>query len=79
MTDQQKHLQQVIEQQQQTINEINILNNQLTTKREIALKLQGVLEYLEQTGVVLPTQAELQAESKVEEKKQEEEESPKPE
>lgn len=79
MTDQQKHLQQVIEQQQQTINEINILNNQLTTKREIALKLQGVLEYLEQTGVVLPTQEELEVESKVEEKKQEEEESPKPE
>ena len=78
MTDQQKHLQQVIEQQQQTINEINTLNNQLTTKREIALKLQGVLEYLEQTGVVLPTQEELEVESKVEEKKQEEE-SPKPE
>ena len=79
MTDQQKHLQQVIEQQQQTINEINTLNNQLTTKREIALKLQGVLEYLEQTGVVLPTQEELEVESKVEEKKQEEEESLKPE
>ena len=79
MTDQQKHLQQVIEQQQQTINEINILNNQLTTKREIALKLQGVLEYLEQTGVTLPTQEELEVESKVEEKKQEEEESLKPE
>ena len=79
MTDQQKHLQQVIEQQQQILNEINILNNQLTTKREIALKLQGVLEYLEQTGVVLPTQEELEVESKVEEKKQEEEESLKPE
>ena len=79
MTDQQQHLQQVIEQQQQILNEINTLNNQLATKREIALKLQGVLEYLEQTGVVLPTQAELEAESKVEEKKQEEEESPKPE
>ena len=79
MTDQQKHLQQVIEQQQQTINEINILNNQLTTKREIALKLQGVLEYLEQTGVTLPTQEELEVENKVEEKKQEEEESLKPE
>ena len=79
MTDQQKHLQQVIEQQQQTINEINTLNNQLTTKREIALKLQGVLEYLEQTGVVLPTQAELDAETEVTEKKQEEEESLEPE
>lgn len=79
MTDQQKHLQQVIEQQQQTINEINILNNQLTTKREIALKLQGVLEYLEQTGVVLPTKEELDAETEVTEKKQEEEERPEPE
>ena len=78
MTDQQKHLQQVIEQQQQTINEINILNNQLTTKTEIALKLQGVLEYLEQTGVVLPTKEELDAETEVTEKKQEEE-SPEPE
>ena len=79
MTDQQKHLQQVIEQQQQILNEINILNNQLTTKREIALKLQGVLEYLEQTGVVLPTQEELDVETEVTEKKQEEEESPEPE
>ena len=77
MTDQQKHLQQVIEQQQQTINEINILNNQLTTKREIALKLQGVLEYLEQTGVVLPTPEEIEV--KTEKKPEEPEESPKPE
>jgi hypothetical protein len=73
MTDQQKHLQQVIEQQQQTINDINTLNNQLIVKRELALKLQGVLEYLEQTGVVLPTKEELETEGKVEEKKQEEE------
>jgi hypothetical protein len=80
MTDQQKHLQQVIDQQQQVINDINILNNQLTTKRELALKLQGVLEYLEQTGVVLPTKEELDAETEVTEKKQESpEESPEPE
>jgi hypothetical protein len=58
MTDQQQHLQQVIEQQQQVIAEINNLTNQLTTKREIALKLQGVLEYLEQTGVTLPAPEE---------------------
>ena len=44
----------------------------------IALKLQGVLEYLEQTGVVLPTQEELDVETEVTEKKEEEtEESPK--
>ena len=58
MTEQQQPLQPVIEQQQQVIAEINNLTNQLTTKREIALKLQGVLEYLEQTGVTLPAPEE---------------------
>ena len=58
MTEQQTHLQQVIEQQQQLVAEINTLNNQVATKREIVLKLQGVIEYLQQTGVVLPTAEE---------------------
>ena len=58
MTEQQTHLQQVIEQQQQLVAEINTLNNQVATKREIVLKLQGVVEYLQQTGVVLPTAEE---------------------
>ncbi len=79
MTEQQKHLQQVIEQQQQVINDINTLNTQLTTKREIALKLQGVLEYLEQTGVVLPTKEELDAETEIVKKEESPEESPEPE
>ncbi len=55
MNEQQTHLQQVIEQQQQLIVEINTLNNQVATKKELALKLQGVIEYLQQTGIVLPT------------------------
>lgn len=54
LTDQQGHLQQVLEQQQTLINEINQLNNQVTSKREMAMKLQGVREYLEQVGVSLP-------------------------
>ena len=54
LTEQQGHLQQVLEQQQTLINEINELNSQVNTKRELAVKLQGVLEYLEQTGVKLP-------------------------
>ena len=58
MTEQQTHLQQVIGQQQQLVAEINTLNNQVATKREIVLKLQGVIEYLQQTGVVLPTAEE---------------------
>lgn len=60
MTEQQTHLQQVIEQQQQLVSEINTLNNQVATKRELAIKLQGVIEYLQQTGVVLPTTEELE-------------------
>ena len=58
MTEQQTHLRQVIEQQQQLVAEINTLNNQVATKKEIVLKLQGVVEYLQQTGVVLPTAEE---------------------
>jgi len=54
LTDQQGHLQQVLEQQKTLVAEINELQNQVTTKREMALKLQGVREYLEQTGVTLP-------------------------
>jgi hypothetical protein len=54
MTEQQQHLAQALEQQQQLIAEINALNAQLNTKRELVMKLQGVAEYLQQTGVSLP-------------------------
>lgn len=67
MTEQQTHLQQVIEQQQQLVSEINTLNNQVATKRELAIKLQGVIEYLQQTGVVLPTTEELEIQEELEE------------
>ena len=49
MTEKQQHLQQILAQQKQVIAEINDLNSQITTKREVALKLQGVIEYLQQT------------------------------
>ena len=49
LTEQQKHLQQLIEQQNQLVNDINTLNAQLTSKRELALKVQGAIEYIEQT------------------------------
>ena len=67
MTEQQTHLQQVIEQQQQLIVEINTLNNQVAIKRELALKLQGVIEYLQQTGIVLPTVEEPEIQEEPEE------------
>ncbi len=54
MTDQQQHLAQVLEQQNTLVNEINSLNSQVESKKQMALKLQGVAEYLQQLGVELP-------------------------
>ena len=53
-TDQQNHLKQVVEQSQGLVNEINQLEGQAKRKREMLLKLQGIIEYLQQTGVELP-------------------------
>ena len=61
MTDQQTHLKQVLEQQKGLIEEINALNSQITSKREMAVKLQGIAEYLDQIGVKLPTEGETEA------------------
>ena len=56
LTDQQKHLQSVLEQQQTLIAEINTLEAQVRSKREMAVKLQGIAEYLNGIGVKLPGQ-----------------------
>tara|TARA_B100000963_G_C22542804_1_gene633002 strand:+ start:142 stop:372 length:231 start_codon:yes stop_codon:yes gene_type:complete len=58
LTDQQKHLQSVLEQQQTLVAEINTLDAQARQKREMAVKLQGIVEYLGGIGVELPTQEE---------------------
>ena len=39
-------------------NEINQLEGQAKSKREMLLKLQGIIEYLQQTGVELPKEEE---------------------
>ena len=54
MTDAQTHLKSAIEQRDAIVNEISELNKQINTKRELGLKVQGIIEYLEQTGVKLP-------------------------
>ena len=61
MTDQENHLKQVLTQQKTLIDEINALNNQITSKREMAVKLQGIAEYLDQLGVKLPKEEEEEA------------------
>ena len=54
LTDHQTHLKSVTEQAQGLINEINQLEGQAKSKRDMLLKLQGIIEYLQQTGVELP-------------------------
>ena len=55
-TDQQNHLKSVTEQAQGLVNEINQLEGQAKSKRDMLLKLQGIIEYLQQTGVEMPVE-----------------------
>ena len=66
MTDQQNHLKQVLEQQKTLVAEINELNSAVESKKSMALKLQGVLEYLQQLGIELPKEEEAPAEAPAE-------------
>ena len=54
LTEQQTHLQSVIDQQNTLAQEVQQLNAALDSKRSMYTKLQGVREYPEQTGVTLP-------------------------
>ena len=64
LTEQQTHLQSVIDQQNTLAQEVQQLNAALENKRSMYTKLQGVREYLEQPGVTLPKEeAEAPAEA----------------
>ena len=65
LTEQQTHLKSVIEQQNTLAQEVQQLNAALDSKRSMFTKLQGVREYLEQTGVTLP-EPEAEAEAPAE-------------
>ena len=54
LSEQQGHLQSILSQQRDLANEINQLNAQLTSKKELFNKTQGVVEYLQTIGVKLP-------------------------
>ena len=58
LNEQQKHLQSVLEQQQTLVSEINTLEAQARQKSEMAVKLQGIVEYLGGIGVELPKEEE---------------------
>ena len=57
MTDQplhSQHLESARQQQQQLLSEVQELQGQISTKRELILKVQGVIEYLTQIEEVAP-------------------------
>ena len=54
LTEQQGHLTSILNQQKELANEINMLQGQLTSKKELFNKTQGVVEYLQTIGVKLP-------------------------
>jgi prefoldin subunit 5 len=54
MTEQQEHLANLLQQRQTLSQELESLQSQVAAKRELFLKVQGVIEYLTQIGVVLP-------------------------
>ena len=53
LTEQQGHLKSILSQQQELANEINQLNAQLNSKKELFNKTQGVVEYLNTIGLSL--------------------------
>ena len=53
MTEQQEHLQNLLQQQKTLVKEVEELQVQLEGKRQTFFKVQGAIEYLNKTGVEL--------------------------
>ena len=54
MTEQQQHLANLLEQRDTLTEELGKIQNAAAGRRELVLKVQGAIEYLQQTGVTLP-------------------------
>jgi hypothetical protein len=54
MTEQQNHLAQLIEQREKLAVDLEKIGAQSTRTRELFLKTQGAIEYLQAVGVTLP-------------------------
>lgn len=67
MTEQQQHLSNLLEQRDTLTKQIEALQTQLIQKRELALKVQGAIEYLEQIGVTVVPEPEAEIEQTVQE------------
>ena len=66
LTEQQGHLQSILNQQKELANEIDQLQGQLQSKKELFQKTLGVVEYLNTIGVKLPEPEKPAEETKTE-------------
>lgn len=66
MTEQQQHLQNLVNQRQEIVKQIEELQSKITGAKELGLKVQGAIEYLEQIGVKLEEEAEVKETTVVE-------------
>ena len=65
MNEQQNHLTQLVEQRTTLSQQLEGIQNQTTRTRELFLKTQGAIEYLEAVGIKLP-EPEVTEEAEVE-------------
>jgi hypothetical protein len=70
MNEQQQHLLNLTKQKDNIVNEVGQLQTEIDKRREIFLKVQGAIEYLNTIGVTLPETTE---EDSVEDEMSEEE------
>jgi hypothetical protein len=75
MTEQQQHLANLLEQRDTLNEELGKLQNAAAGRKELFLKVQGAIEYLQQMGVTLP-EPEPEEEAEVAETEVVEEELP---
>ena len=54
MTEQQQHLSNLLNQRAEILKEIESLQVKINSQKELGLKVQGAIEYLQQIGVTLP-------------------------
>ena len=66
LSEQQGHLQSILNQQKELANEINMLQAQVQAKKELFQKTQGVVEYLQTIGVKIPEPEKPAQETKTE-------------
>lgn len=63
MIEQQQHLVNLLNQRQSLLDEINSHQQQVVSKRELVLKVQGAIEYLQQIGTTVPESEEVEPEN----------------